>query len=150
MNVPSNVIVGAFGPPVGMGPIDQFAAHMRYRNLSPATVRRRRETLSLFARFVAPTDLELVTKVDIEDFLSTRTAARTRHAYRSDLRVFYGWLVDKDILTSSPAAKIAPVKVPKSLPRPLDVSEVLGALHVRGTSGPSHDRVGFVRRVALP
>lgn len=114
--------------PVSMGPIDQFAAHMRYRNLSPATIRRRRATLTLFERWMAPQDLQLATPGDVETFLGTRTAARTKHAYRSDLRVFYGWLTDKGIIESSPAAKVATVRVPKSLPRPLAVAEVLGAL----------------------
>lgn len=119
-----------------MEPTAQFAAHMRYRNLSPATIRRRRETLTLFGRFIAPRDLVLATPDDVEEFLGTRRAARTRHAYRSDLRVFFAWLVDKGLLDESPAAKVATIRVPKSLPRPLEVSEVLGAL----TFGPRRVR----------
>lgn len=128
MTLRSLVLLSAVTDPEGMDPRNQFAAHMRYRNLSKATIRRRRATLALFSRYLAPKDLVLATHDDIETFLGTRTAARTKHAYRSDLRVFYQWLTDKGILETSPAAKIAGVKVPKSLPRPLPVAEVMGTL----------------------
>lgn len=108
--------------------IDRFCAHLRYRNLSSATIRRRRETLSLFERFIDPLPLLRARPADIEDFLSTRRAARTKHGYRSDLCVFYGWLVDKEILDKSPAERVASVKVPKSLPRPIAVEDALAAL----------------------
>lgn len=57
--------------------------------------------------------------MDLEEFLSTKPAARTRHAYRSDLRTFYAWAVKRDVLTVDPAAGLDSVKVPKALPRPL-------------------------------
>lgn len=122
------VINGGRCSPECMEPVDHFSAHMRYRNLSPATIRRRHATLKLFGRFLAPKDLIIADQDDIEGFLASRSAARTRHAYRSDLRAFYGWLVDKGLLDSSPAAKVATIRVPKSLPRPLAVTEILGAL----------------------
>lgn len=132
MNFQPFVIVGAVTDPASMRSANQFAAHMRYRNLSKATIRRRLATLALFERYLAPKDLVVATRDDIETFLGTRSAARTKHAYRSDLRVFYQWLTDKGVLESSPAAKVATIRVPKSLPRPLDVAEVLGALTFGG------------------
>lgn len=108
--------------------VDRFAAHQRYRNLSTATIRRRKNTLEHFEKFIWPTDLRDAKPDDLEQFLSCKHAARTKHAYRSDLRVFYKWLVDKEILERSPAERIASVKVPKSLPRPIAVADALGAL----------------------
>lgn len=108
--------------------INRYAAHMRFRNLSRRTIERRRGTLAMFARFIDPTDLLRATPADIEQFLSTRAAARTRHAYRSDLRMFYAWALQKEMIDKSPAANIAPIKVPKSLPRPLCVANVEGAM----------------------
>jgi integrase/recombinase XerD len=84
--------------------------------------------LEQFTRFLEPTPLLQARPDDIEQFLACKRAARTRHAYRSDLRVFYQWAVDKGLLQQSPAAKVAQVKVPKSLPRPLSVAEAMGAL----------------------
>lgn len=108
--------------------IDRFCAHLRYRNLSPATIRRRRDCLGLFQRFIDPTPLERARAVDIEDFLATRRAPRTKHGYRSDLRVFYSWLVAKEVIDKSPASGIASVRVPKALPRPISVEDAMGAL----------------------
>jgi len=108
--------------------VQRFSAHQRFRSLSPETVRRRRETLEQFQRFLDPTTLIEARADDIEQFLACKRAARTRHAYRSDLRVFYQWLADKGVIVSSPAAKVAQIKVPKSLPRPLSVADSMGAL----------------------
>lgn len=128
MNLTLTVFDGGIHDPDNMRSADQFAAHMRYRHLSPATIRRRRATLHLFERYLAPKDLVLASQNDIEAFLSTRTAARTKHAYRSDLRTFYQWLTDKELIEVSPAAKVAGIRIPKSLPRPLTASDVLGSL----------------------
>jgi integrase len=84
--------------------------------------------LEQFQRFLEPATLLGARPDDIEQFLACKRAARTRHAYRSDLRVFYQWLVDKGLIVTSPAAKVAAVKVPKSLPRPLSVADAMGAL----------------------
>jgi integrase/recombinase XerD len=46
-------------------------------------------------------------------------AARTRHAYRSDLRSFFAWAVTRDLLPTNPAAAVDPIKIPRSLPRPI-------------------------------
>lgn len=121
--------------------IQRFCAHLRFRNLSATTLRRRRGCIQRFEAFIAPTPLEAATSDDIEQFLATKTAPQTRHAYRSDLRVFYRWLTDKDIITVSPAAKVASIKVPKCLPRPIPTGDALGAL----TFGSRHVR----RMVAL-
>ena len=111
-----------------MGIIEQFSAHQRYRHLSRATIRRRSDCLHLFERFLSPTPLLNARPADIEDFLATRRAARTKHGYRSDLRVFYAWLTQKELIAKSPAAAIASIKVPKSLPRPIPIDDALAAL----------------------
>lgn len=108
--------------------IDRFSAHQRYRNLSVNTIRRRRDCLQTFQRFIDPLPLERARDTDIEEFLSSRVAPRTKHAYRSDLRVFYAWLTDREIIERSPADKVPSIKVPKSLPRPLGQDDALAAL----------------------
>jgi integrase len=109
--------------------IDRFSNYQTMRGMSPLTVRRRRMTLEAFARFVEPATLGDVDLSHIEEWLSTKPAVRTRHAYRSDLRVFYDWAVKRNMLTANPAVLVDSIKVPKALPRPIG-AEVQAALLV--------------------
>lgn len=108
--------------------VDQFSRYQRGRGFSTETIRRRRRSLLQFARHLEPKTLERATLADIEEWLLGYRAARTRHAYRSDLRTFYGWATARDLLPLNPAALVDPVKVPKSLPRPIG-DEVLAAMY---------------------
>jgi site-specific recombinase XerD len=108
--------------------IDQFIQHLQYRGLSPATVRRRRETLRQFTKYLHPLPLEQAIEEHIEEFLSGKIAARTRHAYRSDLRVFYTWATKHGHCETNPTADLSRIKVPKSLPRPIDSDAAKDAL----------------------
>jgi len=112
----------------GIGVIDSFVAHLRYRGFTAKTIKRRRDTLRLLSRYLAPLELGSATPELIEQFLAERPAARTRHAYRSDIRTFYRWACERGIIAVDPSAGIASVKVPRSLPRPLDATAVLACL----------------------
>ena len=111
------------------GVIDKFDRYQTMRGRSELTVKRRRKTLTSFARFLEPLTLGDATLEHIEEFLAAKPAARTRHAYRSDLRVFYDWAVKRGMLTNNPAALVESIKVPKGLPRPIG-AEVQAALVV--------------------
>lgn len=108
--------------------IDSFTAHLRYRGFTAKTIKRRRDTLRLLSRYLAPLELGSATPQLIEQFLAERQAPRTRHAYRSDLRTFYRWACDRGVIADNPMLGIASVKVPRSLPRPLEASKVLACL----------------------
>ena len=110
--------------------IDQFIQHQRYRCLSPNTIRRRHETLRQFARYLQPLPLERATSEHVEEFIGLKAAARTRHAYRSDLRVFYAWALHRELVDSDPTLGLATIRVPKALPRPLDPEVAARALQV--------------------
>lgn len=99
--------------------IDQFTAYQRSRGFSEATIRRRTMTLGSFSRFLQPMDLAAAELGDVEEWLQTKRSARTRHAYQSDLRVFYTWAAKRDLVDDNPAALLDSIKVPKSLPRPI-------------------------------
>lgn len=120
--------------------IDQFAQHQRYRGLSERTIRRRSETLEQLRRWLAPLGLERAKRDQLEQFISGKPSASTRHAYRSDLRAFYGWAADRGLVDESPAAGLDRIRVPRSLPRPIDVNDVRrllssGSLKVRRMIG---------------
>lgn len=107
------------GQEAGSMLIDAYARYQRGRGFSERTVDRRTATLKQFARLIAPAGPARATVEDVENFLASKQSARTRHAYRSDLRTFYKWAVRRGLLPDDPTELIDPVKVPKSLPRPL-------------------------------
>lgn len=100
--------------------IDQFIRHQQYRGLSSKTIERRRSTLGQLAEFLHPLGLERATREHLEVFLGAKRAARTKHAYRSDLRVFYAWAVSHELMDQDPARMLESIRVPKGLPRPLN------------------------------
>lgn len=108
--------------------IDQFVQHQRYRGLSTATIRRRRDVLRQFARFLHPLGLERATQEHLEAFIGSKTTPRTKHAYRSDLRVFYAWAMSHELVDVNPARLLDSIRVPKSLPRPLDPAAAIAML----------------------
>lgn len=109
--------------------IAQFARYQRARGFSPATLRRRHGCLTRFAAYLEPLTLERATLADVEQWLSTHAHASTRKAYRSDLRMFYGWATARELVTVNPTTLVDPVRVPRSLPRPLG-PDVMAALTI--------------------
>lgn len=110
--------------------IESFASWQRMRGFSEATICRRRRTLTAFAKALAPRTYSEASLEDLERFLGSQASARTRHAYRSDLRVFYRWAFQRGLMAENPAALVEPVKVPRGLPRPLRAPDVAEAISV--------------------
>ena len=104
--------------------IAAFSKHQEARGFSPNTVARRTHTLRAFARLLEPSGFDTATPDDVQEFLLRYPAPRTRHAYRSDLAAFYKWACRRQLLTTNPMELIDPVKVPKSLPRPVPTNLV--------------------------
>lgn len=115
--------------------LDNFDTYQRTRGFSALTIRRRRSTLTRFCAFIHPKRLDRATLADIEEYLSGWTAARTKHAYRSDLRVFFKWAVARDLLPANPTELVDPIKVPRSLPRPVGpqwrIALLVGSVRIR-------------------
>jgi len=104
--------------------VSLYLKHLESRSFSPSTIRRRQVSLLRFAKFIAPMPLELVDGDHIEEWMSTLHAARTRHAYRSDLSAFYAWTVKRKILAHNPVDDTDPIRVPRGLPRPLPLQAI--------------------------
>lgn len=104
--------------------LDAYSRWQEGRSFSPHTIKRRRVSLGLLAASVYPLGLADVTHGDIEDWLRSKRAARTRHAYRSDAASFYTWACRRKLVAVNPVELVDPVKVPKSLPRPIDPAQV--------------------------
>lgn len=124
---------------IGVGLVDSYCDYQRSRGFSPRTVERRRTAIEGFRRHLRPTELHEATAVDVEDWLLTKPSPKTRHAYRSDLRQFYGWGIRRAGFVINPVDDTDPIKVPRALPRPIgpEVHKalMLGTLRTRRMVG---------------
>lgn len=105
-----------------------FDGYQALRGFSEATRDRRRWTLTAFERETA--GLRHATLLDVETFVGRRRKPATRRAILGDLRAFYRWALDREIVTADPSAKLEMPKVPKGRPTPLtsdDLGRVLAA-----------------------
>jgi integrase/recombinase XerD len=64
-------------------------------------------------------DLSTATTEMVAEYLAMFPRANTRHAYRSDIDVFYTWAVKRKVVEHNPVELIDPIRVPKTLPRPV-------------------------------
>lgn len=114
---------GADTTPVNWGPgmINEFVEHQRMCGFKPTTIRRRRWTLTKFAETVPLTDATLR---DVERFVAARPSPASRRAILSDLKMFYVWATERDLVDHNPTERAARVKVPKRMPRPLSSHDI--------------------------
>lgn len=99
--------------------IEAFTAWQVGRSFAATTVKRRRCSLLLFAKYIRPVTLSDATGPMVEEWLGTYTSARTKHAYRSDLSAFFKWAFRRDLIAANPMDLTDPIRVPRSLPRPV-------------------------------
>lgn len=104
--------------------LSDYLRHLRMRDLSPATVQRHELSLSNFARFIAPATLLDADVQLVEDWLSRFRAARTKHAYRSDLASFMEWAKRRKLIADSPMDDVGKIRIPKQLPHPVPAEHV--------------------------
>ena len=107
-----------------LNPIHLYAEYQRLRSFSPLTIKRRTISLNAFARFIHPGTFDAVQPEDVEEWLATFGRPRTRRAYMSDLSAFYTWGVRRRVFATNPVAAVDPIRVPRSLPRPVPISAV--------------------------
>jgi len=105
--------------------IDEFERWERYAGHSPATRRRRRGTLRRFreANPVWPADRKGERRV-IERWLAKFQSPQTRRSYLGDLKAFFQWGVEHDVVLHDPTVGIRSSKVPTRTPTPLTAHEV--------------------------
>lgn len=110
--------------------VDGFLRSQEARALSAATVKRRRAALNSLSRFVAPAPLLAATPVDIEEWVLTLRAPRTKAHYRSDANVFFVWAKRRGLVDANPVEMTDPTRVPRSLPNPLTSRQILTGLAI--------------------
>lgn len=105
--------------------IADYETHLRRRNLSRATIRRRIPLLRSFANWLEIPILEADAEA-IESFLDSRRRAgpRSRYHYISDFACFYEWAVDHDRIVKNPTSLIRRPKLARLLPRPISEADL--------------------------
>jgi integrase len=98
---------------------DAFTTYQQGRAFSPRTVKRRATSLRSLAGFMAPLSVREASPEDLDVWLSRLGAPKTRHAYRSDVSVFFRWAVKRRLLEHDPVALTDSIRLPKALPRPV-------------------------------
>ncbi|HEX8770104.1 MAG TPA: site-specific integrase, partial [Acidimicrobiales bacterium] len=96
------------------------------RQLVKGSARNHRCTLMSFTQSLDGKAVRQLTDVDVETWLSARhkLAAATRRHNLSTVRSFCDWLVRRGYLRTNPTVELAPVKVPRYLPRALPAPKV--------------------------
>jgi integrase len=111
----------------GAGAVDAYLAHLSRSGYRPRTVAARRQCLRAFAETVAGGALAAA-RSDVEAFLGRPLAPESRRAYRAHLRAFYGWCAAEGLVEEDPTARVAPVRVPRAVPRPVSDDDLNLAL----------------------
>jgi len=122
----------AVGGPGGgefwVGAIGLHLDSLRYENYRPGTVYQRGRTLRRLARAIEPDKVEAASTEQVRSYLSRPVHPETIAVELSHLRGFYRWMVEEDLRTDDPTAKIRRPRTPRRLPRPLSDEQVAHAL----------------------
>ena len=122
--------------------IERFTDFLRAeRGASPHTLRAYGVDLVGLAGSVAPRSLTAVTVFDLRRWLAARTGAPSsllRHI--SGFRTFYRWALREGLVTESPAERLATPRVPRGLPRVLEIDEATEVIESPTGTGWRHVR----------
>lgn len=104
-------------------PIRGWLQHQQRRNLSTASIRRRRLILRRLERWADDRGLKLLwlTTDQLHDWLdSLSVAPQSKGHYIGDLASFYGWVTRVGFRPDDPTETIDRPRRPRYLPRPID------------------------------
>ncbi len=110
------------------GLVDAYVAWLKMTGFRPASVEARGICLRGFEVFIAPRDMSTATRLDVEAYLGRDLKPESRRTYLAALKSFYGWAVEGEYLSSDPTAKVARIRVPRKVPRPMPEPDLLLAV----------------------
>lgn len=107
--------------------INGYLTHLRAGGRRVQTIKTRREHLIAVSHHFA--DPWKVSTADLALYLSRPDWSPSyRRSIRATFSGFYGWALDSGLINRNPVHKLAPVMVPRGLPRPADSDAVSEAL----------------------
>jgi len=98
--------------------MNRYRRYLDGRGLSAKTVERYVGTVRTFKGTLSD-GLAVATALEVEEWLGRFRNPKTRHAYRSDLDMFYRWARRRAGYPTNPLDDVDPVRVPATVPRPL-------------------------------
>ncbi|KPK60870.1 MAG: recombinase XerC [Gammaproteobacteria bacterium SG8_31] len=125
------------------GPVHDYLRYLRYeRRMSPNTERNYQRDIEALCRFLEREDLsgwEDIDSYHIRAFASwchrRGLAPRSIQRRMSALRGLFRFLLREGLVDSNPAADVPSPKMPKRLPKTLDVDQIARLLEING-NGP--------------
>lgn len=112
-------------------PIRGWLRHMHRRNLSTATIRRRRVVMRRMERWADEHERKATwfTTEDIEEWLDgLRISPQSRSHYIGDISSFYRWLQRTGMRSDDPTETIARPQRPRYLPHPIGDDDLARAM----------------------
>ncbi len=108
--------------------IEAYLVHLTLANYRPTTLLARGTCLRSFHRTLDGRDLTQAGRIDVEAYMGRTLRPESRRAYKGHLRAFYRWALDEEYVTADPTAKLAPIRVPKAVPRPISEEQLVVAV----------------------
>lgn len=109
--------------------LDEWETFGVAANWSPNTIGMRKEAFGLIARH-AGVPLEEVTPLQLARFLAEKRAPATKATYYRHARSFYTWLHKSGYRGDDPSAVLPTPREPRSVPKPVTLQQLEGALAV--------------------
>jgi len=108
------------------GLLARYVQHLRRRHLAAHSIVTYRAQLTAYTRAVDPLT---ATTEDIETWLDGRRIGdKSRLCYVAGISGFHRWMVDKDVRTDDPSARVVRPQIPRRLPRPIATSDLERAM----------------------
>lgn len=109
--------------------VSSFSTFQRALGLSERTIKNRECILRPLERALGKPLLEATTPELREYLARDEVKPSTKRIERAAMVAFYAFAVDEGLLEASPAARLAPVRVPRGEPRPFSREQVAAMLN---------------------
>lgn len=105
--------------------IDMYINAKRIEGYSPATLKGYKIELGMFSRYVKKPTSQIGTP-DIRMYLASDENWKpgTVEKKLANIKAFFNWLVEEELLLKNPASKIRPPRKPERLPKGLTIEEI--------------------------
>ena len=150
---------GVAGDPATAPALDRFLRSLAARDVSPHTLRSYRTTISAYLAYLDErgTDWRAPSRPELRSYLARlgTAASRTTVAQRlAAIRSFHRWAVREGVALGDPWGAIATPRLPRRLPRVLEVDQVTRLLaavddELAEASSARSDRVAAATALAL-
>lgn len=113
------------------GHLDDWMLWMRSEGLSERTCRERIQQITRVADYAGANPDELTDRQVVTYLARAKISQSTRAHYDVDLRAWFKWLIQRDLRTDDPMAKLKRPRVPRRRARPIETEHLTKLLASR-------------------